>query len=351
MSEAVSRLAREHTLNDNELLQLISGGFDDELITEADRLRSEIYGDEVFIRGLIEISAICRNDCYYCGIRASNGNAKRYRLTKEEIFDCCRRGTELGFSTFVLQGGEDGYFCDSLVCEIIDGIKKIAPGAAVTLSLGEKSREAYRKLYAAGADRYLLRHETADAAHYADLHPAKMSLESRKRCLFDLKEIGFQVGSGFMVGSPGQKPEHLLSDLRFLQKLEPDMIGIGPFIPHRDTPFAEYPPGSMELSLRMLAILRLMFPEALIPSTTALGTVAENGRELGLRAGANVVMPNLSPAEVRGKYNLYDNKLSVGAESAEGLKLLEEKIRSVGLQMSMRRGDSRTFEKEKGNKK
>lgn len=351
MSEIAMRLATEQNLPDKELLRLINGGFDEELIKEADGVRRENYGDAVYIRGLIEISSICRNDCLYCGIRASNKNAERYRLTKEEIFACCELGAELGFSTFVLQGGEDGYFTDELVCEIVRGIKQRVPHAAVTLSLGERGRESYQAFYDAGADRYLLRHETAEATHYGRLHPSEMSLAHRKQCLFDLKEIGFQVGSGFMVGSPGQTAENLLADLRFLQELKPDMIGIGPFIPHHNTPFANCPAGSVELTVRLVAILRLMFPTALIPATTALGTLVPDGRERGLMAGANVVMPNLSPQEARARYNLYDNKLSVGAESAEGLKILEEKIRSAGLRMSMQRGDSLAAIKEKRNRR
>lgn len=346
MKNYVKELTKNCNLPDKELLALIKGGADELLRIEADKVRRKVFGDEVYIRGLIEISSICKNDCIYCGIRCSNNNAGRYRLTKEQILNCCKNGKELGFSTFVLQGGEDLHFTDDVLCDIIDGIKKIAPDAAVTLSLGERSRESYRALKNAGADRYLLRHETATSEHYSKLHPEGMSLETRKKCLFDLKDLGFQVGSGFMVGSPYQTDEHILADIRFLQELEPDMIGIGPFVPHKDTPFGEYKSGSLELTLRLISILRLCFPEALLPSTTALGTISEGGREKGLKCGANVVMPNLSPKDARESYNLYDNKLITGAESIEGLKILEEKIKSAGYTMVMSRGDAPRFIKE-----
>ncbi len=327
---------------DNEIMELLHSD-SDELIKRADAKRQEVYGDKVFIRGLIEISSICKNDCLYCGIRASNCNAKRYRLTKKDILEVCKKGRELGFSTFVLQGGEDLYFTDGVLCDIIDGIKTLAPDAAVTLSVGERSRESYKVLKNAGADRYLLRHETADCKHYSNLHPDGMSLLERKRCLYDLKALGYQVGSGFMVGSPYQTEENIVADIKFLHDLQPDMIGIGPFISHKDTPFAHFPNGSVELTLKLISVLRLCFPESLIPATTALGTLQEDGRERGLKAGANVVMPNLSPKEVREKYNLYDNKLSSGAESAEGLRILEGKIKSAGYTLSMERGDSPRF--------
>ena len=343
----ITTLAAEHNLPDSELLAVINGGFDEELKNTADRVSREFFGDLVYIRGLIEISSICKNDCIYCGIRASNGNAARYRLTKEEILSCCKTGAELGFSTFVLQGGEDLYFTDDILCDIIDSIKKISPDAAVTLSVGERSRESYKALKNAGADRYLLRHETADSGHYARLHPEGMSLDTRKRCLYALKELGYQVGSGFMVGSPYQTAENILADIRFLQEIQPDMIGIGPCVPHKDTPFGEFPHGSLELTLRLISVLRLCFPESLLPSTTALGTISPDGRERGLMAGAYVVMPNLSPQEVRSKYTVYDNQLAIGAESAEGLRILEEKIKSAGYTLSMSRGDSPRVLKER----
>ncbi len=333
-------------MTDNEILSLIHTD-SEKLFELADKKRREVFGDLVYIRGLIEISSICKNDCFYCGIRASNCRAERYRLTKAEILEAVRNGLEMGFSTFVLQGGEDLYFTDKVLCDIIENIKKLAPKAALTLSVGERTRESYKRLKEAGADRYLLRHETADGTHYTKLHPPGMSLETRKRCLYDLKDLGYQVGSGFLVGSPYQSEENILTDIRFLLELQPDMIGIGPFVPHKDTPFKDFKSGSVELTLKLISVLRLCFPECLIPATTALGTISEDGRERGLKAGANVVMPNLSPKDVRDKYKLYDNKLSAGAESAEGLKILEEKIKSAGYTLSMSRGDSLRALKER----
>lgn len=344
MTNPVAELTEKRNIDDEGLKLLLSGEYDGELRKAADRIRREVFGDKVYIRGLIEISSICKNDCYYCGIRASNKNASRYRLTKDDITACVAMGKELGFSTFVLQGGEDGYFTDEILCSIIEEIKKIAPGCAVTLSLGERSSESYKMLKAAGADRYLLRHETADEELYRRLHPENMSLENRKKCLFELKNTGFQVGSGFMVGAPYQTIDNIISDIRFLQEIDPAMIGIGPFVPHCDTVFSHMEHGSVELTLRLISILRIIFPQALIPATTALGTVADGGREKGLIHGANVVMPNLSPEEARKSYNLYNNKLATGAESAEGLKILEEKIRGAGFVMSMERGDAPGYE-------
>lgn len=329
--ELTDKLFNTGDLTDSQLKEMFeSGSFNDPLARAADIRRRENYGDEVYIRGLIEFTNYCRNNCYYCGIRRSNRNAERYRLTKEEILICCDEGYKLGFRTFVMQGGEDPYYTDEMICDIVSEIKRRYPDCAVTLSIGEKSRESYRSFYDAGADRYLLRHETADTAHYGKLHPAEMSLENRKRCLFDLKEIGYQVGSGFMVGSPYQTPENLIADLRFLQRLKPDMIGIGPYITHKDTPFAEFKSGDLKLTLRLVSILRLMFPYALIPSTTALGTIHPQGRELGLKAGANVVMPNLSPVGVRKLYSLYENKICTGEEAAQCRSCLEVRVESAG---------------------
>ena len=336
----VEKLREDRDLSDSQLKALIeSDEHDAALMKAADEVRRAHYGDRVYLRGLIEISSYCKNNCLYCGLRAGNRNAERYRLSEEQILSCCEEGHELGYRTFVLQGGEDPYFTDEMICEIVRQIKKRYPDCAVTLSLGEKPRESYEKYHEAGADRYLLRHETADAEHYAKLHPGDMSLENRKRCLYDLKEIGFQVGSGFMVGSPYQTTENLIADLRFLQRLQPDMIGIGPYITHKDTPFKDQQGGSLELSLRMLSILRLMFPYALLPSTTALGTIDPMGRELGLKAGGNVVMPNLSPTDVREKYAIYDNKICTGEESAQCRRCLEMRIESAGYRAVTDRGD------------
>lgn len=327
----VKLLADSGSLPDEVLCALLgTNEYDAELFSAADRVRREVYGDEVYIRGLIEFSNYCKNNCYYCGIRRDNKSAVRYRLDKEEILDCCREGYRLGFRTFVLQGGEDPFFSDMRICEIVSAIREEFPDCAITLSIGEKTKESYRAFFNAGANRYLLRHETAEAGHYSRLHPKDMSLEKRKRCLFDLKEIGYQVGSGFMVGSPGQTIENLLADLRFLQELQPDMIGIGPYITHAQTPFAKCESGSLELTLRMVSVLRLMFPYALIPSTTALGTIHPKGRELGLKAGANVVMPNLSPVRVRKLYELYENKICTGEEAAQCRGCLERRVESAG---------------------
>jgi biotin synthase len=331
MNDLVDKLFNTGDLSDEELKTLLeSDSFNETLAHAADIRRRENYGDKVYIRGLIEFTNYCRNNCYYCGIRRDNKKAERYRLTKEEILLCCDEGYRLGFRTFVMQGGEDPYYTDEMICDIISEIKRRYPDCAVTLSIGEKSRKSYQAFFDAGADRYLLRHETADDEHYGKLHPGSMSLESRKRCLFDLKEIGYQVGSGFMVGSPYQTISNLICDLRFLQKLKPDMIGIGPYITHADTPFAEFKSGNVLLTLRLVSILRLMFPYALIPSTTALGTIHPQGRELGLKAGANVVMPNLSPVSVRKLYSLYENKICTGEEAAQCRGCLERRVESAG---------------------
>ena len=260
---------------------------------EAVRIQKKYFGNKIYTRGLVEFTNYCRNDCYYCGIRRSNTNAERYRLTKEEILQCCENGHELGFRTFVLQGGEDPWFNDERMIDIIKSIKQNYPDCAITLSIGEKSKESYRKFREAGADRYLLRHETADEAHYRYLHPENLSLSNRKQCLYDLKELGYQIGAGFMVGAPGQTMENLAEDLVFLKKLNPHMAGIGPFIPHHDTKFAKEEPGSVELTLFLLSVIRIMLPKVLLPATTALGTLDPRGREKGFQAGANVVMSNL----------------------------------------------------------
>lgn len=310
------------------------------LFTAALEQRRKYYGNGVYFRGLIEFSSYCKNDCYYCGIRRSNRNARRYRLSEEEILGCCEKGHSLGFRTFVLQSGEDPYYTDQRICSIISAIRGRFPDCAITLSIGEKSRESYRKYFDAGANRYLLRHESASETHYKKLHPEEMSLTQRKQCLYDLKEIGFQVGAGFMVGSPYQTYEDLASDLIFLRGLKPHMIGIGPFIPHRDTMFAGEKTPTKDLTLVMLALLRLMLPKVLLPSTTALGTIDPNGREDGLRAGANVVMPNLSPVAHRKDYSLYDNKICTGEEAAECLGCLTQRIRRAGFEPDFSRGDS-----------
>jgi len=327
----VKTLYQTRNLSDTDLTMLLTTDqFDQELFRKADERRREFYGTDVYLRGLIELTNYCKNDCFYCGIRRSNTHLDRYRLSLDTILTCCNTGYELGYRTFVLQGGEDPFFNDDRIVEIVSEIRKRHPDCALTLSLGERSRDSYQKLFDAGANRYLLRHETADAQHYAQLHPASMHLETRKESLWHLKEIGYQVGTGFMVGSPFQTTECLVADLRLLQQLKPSMIGIGPFLVHRDTPFRQYSSGSLSLTLRLIAVLRLMFPYALIPATTALGTIDPQGRELGLRAGANVVMPNLSPVEVRKKYELYDNKIHTDKEAAENKALLAKSVAAAG---------------------
>ena len=309
------------------------------LKNEAVKKRKEVYGNTVFIRGLIEISNICKNDCLYCGIRASNKECERYRLTKDEILSCCDEGYSLGFRTFVMQGGEDLHFTDELLCDIVGEIKKKYPDCAVTLSLGERSYESYKKLYDAGADRYLLRHETADETHYSKLHPQKMSYRTRMECLENLKKIGFQTGCGFMVGSPYQTTENLAKDLKFIEKFSPQMCGIGPFIPHKATEFRDCPSGDVELTCYLLSIIRLIKPTILLPATTALGSAEQGGREKGILCGANVIMPNLSPHGVRKKYELYNNKLISGNESAQEIENLKNSMKNIGYEIITDRGD------------
>lgn len=329
--DSIRSLAENKNLPDDELFELLNTDvFDTELYAVADKVRREHYGDEVYVRGLIEFTNYCKNNCYYCGIRRGNEKVSRYRLDKNAILECCEEGYRLGFRTFVLQGGEDPYYTDDVICDIVSQIRKSFPDCAITLSIGEKPKASYQAYFDAGANRYLLRHETADELHYGKLHPKSMSLQNRKECLFTLKEIGYQVGSGFMVGSPYQTTENLISDLRFLQKLSPDMIGIGPYISHKETPFAEFENGSFKLTLRLISILRLMFPYALIPATTALGTIHPQGREMGLKAGANVVMPNLSPVKVRKLYELYENKICTGEEAAQCRGCLERRVQAAG---------------------
>ncbi|HHV28513.1 [FeFe] hydrogenase H-cluster radical SAM maturase HydE [Acetivibrio mesophilus] len=342
MIKIIDKLATEHNLSYDELHRLIEHRNEElaeYLFEKARQVRILHYGHDVYMRGLIEFTNYCRNDCYYCGIRKSNCNADRYRLTKDQILDCCAVGYELGFRTFVLQGGEDGYYTDEIMADIVSSIKSKYPDCAVTLSLGEKSYESYKMLYEAGADRYLLRHETANADHYSKLHPSILSLETRKQCLYNLKEIGYQVGCGFMVGSPFQTTECLVEDLLFIKELQPHMVGIGPFIPHKDTPFADKTAGTLELTLFLLGIIRLMLPFVLLPATTALGTIHPKGRELGILAGANVVMPNLSPTDVRNKYLLYDNKICTGDEAAECRMCLNRRVESIGYKLVVSRGD------------
>ncbi|MBQ7100155.1 MAG: [Clostridia bacterium] len=340
--DLAEKLEKTRSLSVEEYEYIIENASEDAaalLREKADRVRREIYGTDVYIRGLIEISNYCKNDCLYCGIRRGNKACERYRLTEEKILSCCEQGYALGFRTFVMQGGEDAYFSDERMCRIISEIKRRYSDCAVTLSLGEKSRESYQKLFDAGADRYLLRHETADKEHYERLHPKELSYENRMRCLYDLKEIGFQVGCGFMVGSPYQTSHHLAKDLKFVEDFQPDMCGIGPFVPHKDTPFGSFVQGSAELTCYLLSVVRLIRPNILLPSTTALGTILPDGREKGILSGANVVMPNLSPEEVRSKYTLYNGKISTGAESAQQKNGLAGKMEKIGYSIVTARGD------------
>ena len=344
IKDIISRLAKDHSLTLEEYELLISERTDeaaDELRRLAIETRKKHYGNSVYIRGLIEISNICKNDCLYCGIRRSNRDCERYRLTKEQILSCCDEGYALGFRTFVMQGGEDAYFTDERLCDIVSAIKGKYPDCAVTLSMGERSRESYERLYAAGADRYLLRHETATTEHYEKLHPSEMRFEERMQCLRDLKDIGFQTGCGFMVGSPYQTYADIARDLKFIEEFKPQMCGIGPFIPHKATPFASFDAGTVELTCYLLSIVRLICPTVLLPATTALGSIEEGGRERGILSGANVVMPNLSPVDNRRKYELYDNKLYSNAESAQAKVELEKRIKSIGYEVVEARGDAK----------
>ena len=352
MKNLILKLEKEQRLSKEEWTQLIEGRtkeLAEFLFERAREVRHAHYGRDVYIRGLIEFTNYCRNDCYYCGIRKSNSCLSRYRLTEEEILSCCRNGYELGFRTFVLQGGEDGWFTRERTTALIRRIHEEFPDCAITLSVGEREREEYQEYFDAGANRFLLRHETADEEHYRYLHPAELSLKHRKECLWNLRHIGYQVGSGIMVGSPGQTAEHLAEDLLFLQELQPHMVGIGPFIPHKYTPFKAEKAGTLELTLFLLGLVRLMLPKVLMPATPALSTIHPDGRKMGILAGANVVMPNLSPQENRKLYSLYDNKRCMGDEAAEGLAMLRAEMEEIGYEIVSARGDA-LLETEQGGK-
>jgi len=338
MRELTDKLETQKILSREEFKQLLSCG-DEYLFERARSTAQKIYGKSIYMRGLIEFTNYCKNNCLYCGLRAGNKNADRYRLSKQQILDCCENGHALGFRTFVLQGGEDPCYTDDMLVEIVNEIKAAYPDCAVTLSIGERSYESYERLRKAGTDRYLLRHETANNEHYSSLHPASMSLVNRKQCLYDLKKLGYQIGCGFMVGSPNQTLDHIVDDFLFIKELKPHMVGIGPFIPHSDTPFKNEKTGDLHLTLNALAILRLMQPNLLLPATTALGTIDFRGRELGILAGANVVMPNLSPVDVRKKYLLYDNKICTGDEAAECVACMGRRIQNTGYELVISRGD------------
>lgn len=342
--ELIDKLNAEKSLKREEWIRLFSTFSSEDLNYSSEAARKislKKFGNKIYIRGLIEFSNVCKNDCFYCGIRRSNKNVSRYRLELEDILACCGEGYDYGFRTFVLQSGEDEYYNTDRMSEIISEIKKAYPDCAVTLSLGEKKREDYQAFFNAGADRYLLRHETANPEHYKKLHPDKMSLENRMKCLRDLKEIGFQTGVGMMIGSPYQTAECLAEDMVFIGDFRPHMVGIGPFLPHKDTPFKDHEKGSCESTLFCLSLVRIMCPDLLLPATTALGTLSPTGRERGILSGANVIMPNLSPLSVRKKYMLYDNKASVGEESAQCVSRIEKKLRSIGYEIEVSRGDYR----------
>ncbi|MDD2981338.1 MAG: [FeFe] hydrogenase H-cluster radical SAM maturase HydE [Hespellia sp.] len=340
--ELIEKLEHTQSLTKEEFVTLLST-FDDDLrkfaAKKAVAVAKKYYGNKVYVRGLIEFTNYCKNDCYYCGIRCGNQNAQRYRLSREEIMECCASGYELGFRTFVLQGGEDLAYTDEIMVDLIQTIKRKYPDCALTLSMGEKAKETYQKYYDAGADRYLLRHEAADDELYGKLHPAVMSGKVRRQCLRNLKEIGFQTGCGGMVGAPYQTEEHLAADLLFAKELQPEMVGIGPFIPHHDTCFKDETAGTLELTLFLLSLYRLMLPKVLLPATTALGTINPTGREQGILSGANVTMPNLSPGQVRKKYLLYDNKICTGDEAAECRNCLNNRMKSIGYEIVTDRGD------------
>lgn len=344
MKRLIDRLRAGHELLPEEYKELLEH-FDEATLAYCNKHAREVslqqFGKEIYIRGLIEITNCCKNDCYYCGIRRSNTMVSRYSLSRDRILECCREGYRLGFRTFVLQGGEAPALTDDWIENLVSAIREEFPDCAITLSLGEKSRAAYERFYRAGADRYLLRHETYEETHYRQLHPSTMSPANRLRCLDDLKEIGYQVGTGIMVGTPGQTTDHLVADLVFIRRFRPEMIGIGPFLSHKDTPFAQTPNGSLKMTLLLLSIFRLMFPTALIPATTSLGTLVPGGREKGILAGANVVMPNLSPQEIRADYSLYDHKICTGEEAAEGIDALRVAMRQIGYCLSGERGDYR----------
>ncbi len=334
-------LSENHYLSEDEYLYLIKNRNEETaeyLRHKADKVRREIYDNKIFVRGLIEISNICKNDCYYCGIRNSNKNCDRYKLSEADILACCENGYKLGFRTFVLQGGE-GVFSVDFICDIVKKIKEKHPDCAVTLSLGEYQKNDFSKMKDAGADRYLLRHETISKSHYEKLHPQNMSYENRIRCLKNLKDLKFQVGCGFLVGSPFQTEEIIAKEFKFIEEFSPEMCGIGPFIPQKDTPFKNEKSGTAEETAYYLSIIRLIKPNILLPATTALGTIKQGGRELGILSGANVLMPNLSPEKERSKYALYDNKLATGVESAEQIEILKKQIKNIGYEIICDRGD------------
>lgn len=342
MRELIEKLREMHELGPDEyraLLTMCDPQAVDYLMHQAREVAQEQFGKGIFVRGLVELTNVCRNDCLYCGIRRSNMSLSRYTLTREQVLESCRQGYKIGFRTFVLQGGEWGDERSQWIADIIRDIRLGWPDCAITLSLGEHTKDTYALWRKAGADRYLLRHETHNERLYSLLHPKGMTISHRLQCLDWLKELGYQVGAGIMVGSPFQSLGSIVEDIQYLVRFKPHMIGIGPFIPQRDTPFARFPAGSVDMTARLYAILRLALPQALIPSTTAMATLSPDGRLRGILAGANVVMPNLSPTDTRKLYALYDNKAALGAESAQGVKLLADELATIGYHIDWSRGD------------
>lgn len=342
IKKLIEKLESEHKLSVDEFTYILENATDDDreyIRSVAQEISKSKFGNKVYIRGIVEFSNICKNDCYYCGIRKSNNNFERYRLTKEQILDCCEAGYEYNYRTFVLQSGEDLYFNDEVMCDIVSSIRKRFPDCAITLSLGERSKVSYQRLYDAGANRYLLRHETASKELYEKLHPSYMSFENRIKCLYNLKEIGYQVGAGMMIGAPYQTMRNLAEDFVFLCEFKPHMAGMGPFIPHKDTEFRDKKAGTLGLTLLCLSLTRIMLPNVLLPATTALGSINPIGREKGVLAGANVIMPNLSPTEVRKNYLLYDNKICVNDESSQCKNCINARMVKIGYEVEVARGD------------
>lgn len=345
--EIINKLYTQKSASREELIFLLNNlneAYTKYLLKKSNDVRKQNYGDVVYLRGIIEFTNHCKRNCLYCGIRRDNKSTDRYRLTKEEILECATLGNKLGYKTFVLQGGEDPYFTDEKMIDIIKLLKERFPQNAITLSLGERSYESYKSMYEAGADRYLLRHETASKELYEALHPDG-NFENRIKCLKDLKEIGYQVGAGFLVGLPDSNVYDMVENLLFIKELEPAMCGIGPFIPQKDTSLSKEKQGTVEETIIYLALIRLLVPDILLPSTTALGTIDPLGREKGLKAGANVVMPNLSPVSVREKYALYDGKICTGDEAAECRNCIERKIVNAGFRVEITAGHNVTWAK------
>lgn len=344
----IDRLREKHKLEPEQYRALLTMRDPQDveyLMSQAREVAQLKFGKHVFLRGLIELSNVCRNDCLYCGIRRSNHQVARYTLTREQVLACCEQGYEIGFRTFVLQGGEWSEEQSKWIADLIAEIRQHWPDCAITLSLGEHPKETYALWREAGADRYLLRHETHNSRLYGLLHPKGMTIGNRLQCLDWLKQLGFQVGAGIMVGSPFQSLKTIVEDIQYLIEFQPHMIGIGPFIPHHDTPLRRFPAGSVEMTARLYAIMRLALPQALIPSTTAMASLSPNGRLRGILSGANVVMPNLSPEDNRKQYSLYDNKASLGAESAQGIRVLADELATIGYSIDWSRGDSPSIKK------